>query len=751
MLHRRPQFDLPCPQDPEGAARATYPVERLQPMSSRNEITVCVDSVDRTSGSGPEDCFVPVSVGDAQRKTFQMSLVTLELPHSQKNVESSRNRIYFDEGIRFEPGQATMEFTDLDTGLTYLLELPPYDNPIVAVSGPTVIDANTVQYQIRTQYPTGLGALSSDNRLRARLVGTLGPVTLQDQLFGASQVTLDGTDPELFYLDLPSSLPPLSTVAPFGSVRFAFPSPDSLVRAANLVLADAGLSDPQLAFDPSTGQYSLVSSDANVRVSGSGLAGFLGFSSCQSFVLSGSKTIQAQGLPGHLMYLTLPEGNYGAQGLRDETAFQGSRLSFETCCGSTNTGSAFVFSDSCGTCHTVQIPAGRWTPDQLAFYIETQMNSLAGSAPDQPYRARFLDNPGSGTGRFAFFSTDGSTFGIEINPACQGATTTPDVASRLGLSQCNYRGSDAYRSDSDMAFTGNCSRYASLDWCMFHDASNRSYSFSLNASRPVNYQVQSVTGTQVLLTPSSSTDGAYYQVGDTVDFTDPNTGQVYSGTVIQTLDPSNPYNSYVPGSILVEMGQGAAAVAGLALCSQLSDPQARYFNLYANPNLPCAINPALLGLTRGSYRYGEGFDTLVPLFDSLPDGTPIPESLRPRRPTRQPASCSGSQVAPNVYPPYSSDASYDPSGFRYVLLYLVEPDQGGFQIIHGYKGDVKANLLAKVLVYPQIRVERIYPMHVNFSEPKAIQRIGLRFMNPDHTPYQLHGLEWSATFVLSVL
>jgi hypothetical protein len=69
-------------------------------------------------------------------------------------------------------------------------------------------------------------------------------------------------------------------------------------------------------------------------------------------------------------------------------------------------------------------------------------------------------------------------------------------------------------------------------------------------------------------------------------------------------------------------------------------------------------------------------------------------------------------------------------------------------ISHRCGSDVKSNLMAKVLVSPQIRLERGYPMSKSGSGVSYITQLKVSIYNPWHSLYNFHGRDFSLTLVL---
>jgi len=82
---------------------------------------------------------------------------------------------------------------------------------------------------------------------------------------------------------------------------------------------------------------------------------------------------------------------------------------------------------------------------------------------------------------------------------------------------------------------------------------------------------------------------------------------------------------------------------------------------------------------------------------------------------------------------------------KYVLVELLDPPGQSF-IEHAYDGSSKSHVLAKI-VFEGVS-QRLFPMRSVLSSGSNLTSATFRILNPDHSEYQLHGQEWSATVLL---
>ena len=82
----------------------------------------------------------------------------------------------------------------------------------------------------------------------------------------------------------------------------------------------------------------------------------------------------------------------------------------------------------------------------------------------------------------------------------------------------------------------------------------------------------------------------------------------------------------------------------------------------------------------------------------------------------------------------------------YLLLEISDPASSTL-IQHAWGEENNPNIFAKLIIYPEVKIERFYPMNNTFNGPKIITDLSFRIWNPWHTLYNFHGKSWSATLV----
>lgn len=91
-------------------------------------------------------------------------------------------------------------------------------------------------------------------------------------------------------------------------------------------------------------------------------------------------------------------------------------------------------------------------------------------------------------------------------------------------------------------------------------------------------------------------------------------------------------------------------------------------------------------------------------------------------------------------------------GPPFYLLLVIDIGQEHTALIrHANSVSAITNVLAKLILYPPVRVDRMFPMQITLPKATVLNTMRLTLLNPDHSPYRLHGRNWSATFVLNAL
>lgn len=657
-------------------------------------------------------------------------LSSLEIPLAQKTVESKWNNLYFDEGLDLI--SSTTEFLDItrfvisENGTMFTAQLPARFNPIIAVDTATIPGATV----FTTSYP---------HRLELREKFTWGePMQLiSTPLTDPAFTNLTTTDALTILSDTTFQLDTTATYTAFGDffgyvLSPTIPSPEYL---ATLVQAAIDLEIPghwRIMFSRQTGKFTicyvgLVCDVENITpvqivIPGSGsLPSIMGFGDFPITIpLQGYRQVNANtnlildtnnyinnlsdDNAGCLIalncyrcktWISVDPGNYNTgESLASNLALQWNRFFFDSACNNAADPVNFVFSNHEGTCFDITITPGMYTPETIAEFLETQMNATDTSSTT--YTVTW-DNT---TGQLVF-SAD-AMFGLEFGDLDVNSTSLP---ARFGFKPVCYRSGTRYA--STMPFQtptkGCCStnipdRFISFVYMPVVSSTNQSVSIQKCKTR---CQIATVTDSGNSLVTFVTTFAHGYQPNDMVEVTVTSTGDVFLLRVLSVPD----FQTFVADA-------GSAPFTGFA-----SEPVTVCFggnvvgNLYfsADCNLENQFPGRLLGFLAEEYLWNVNFPTV-----------------------------------------WESVTCWELSFPNYLLFEIQQP-YGATRNEHEWDSDNLSSILGKIILYPQYRMERLFPMNMYLPDLRILKQIRVRLLNPDHTLYQLHGCEWSWTLGLNVI
>ena len=679
----------------------------------------------------------------------QISLGSLELPLAQYNIESDWNTLHFDEGIDLyvmnPSDESIVQFVINENGTPIVAQLPPRMNPIIDVSpaGPT----NSAVFT--TQYPHCLALRGFfDWGEPMKIINT--PLNTTTTPLGVNQLTtsnsnlaiISDTKFQLTWTGAPLTFTTLTGI--FGYVTTpSIPSPEYLAELVTLALDLIVPGHWKITYDTCTGKYKLcwvgpqcdvreVSPAVLVAMGNNSLAHVMGFG-CANVVIplpevdpvqlkfekprevpSVSKNcIQSIECSPCRSQIEIDPGNYTPDGLMGNISRQLNRFYFDPGCNYTASPYVLYYSNQCGTCSTLTIPFGMYSPDSLASFLTTGLST--GPSPIPGIKVTWDIN----TGQFTFSAT--SDFGLEFD-----ANLTPnnaELAYRLGFYPISYRNNNTYTSITPF--------YLPTKGCCGTSIPDRHLSYTyapmpqsmLNNQKRFMIEVSKTRSIQTILAPVDNGNGTMtvttqvnpgpiyiahgFQVLDVVEFTVWNSGNfaTYELTVVQVND----YKSFTVdlGSIPSSIFTPFPVAPNNYLCMRLSN--AITTNLYFS----CLNNNVLartLGFNECDYLWS------------------------PSNPT--------TWIAPAMY-----CLDYP----NYVLVELTQPI-GATHNMHAWntspdRTDTLTTILAKVILYPQFRMERSFPFHMTIPDLRIINRVQIRILNPDHSLYKLHNRDWSFTLV----
>lgn len=636
-----------------------------------------------------------------QLPALQLNLASIELPLAQYTIESAWNRLYFTEGLRLianDLSDATIrEFVVQVNGINYTVTLPLYLNPIVAVNVSTPADPI-----FTTQFEHGLELADLWSWSPVQLISTPLGVPNNNLSDNPALTILSPTEFQLTGVGG-------AYVAPSGVFGYVFapaiPSPTNLATLITEGLLAQSL-DMTVTYDTATGFFTITEKTSPndimyvVTLSKNSLSVIMGFSSgtgmvplvSQTYPRSSCVTVRAVGGYGYQCYsrIEIPIGSYSAEGLRQQMAFEWNRFYFEVA-------GTFVFANQIGDILSITIPVGLYTPHTLAAFIEAEMNNGLG-----PLSTTYTVVYDEANGQFCFSNTNLTAFSLEFN-----ATPADTVHPRLGFQTTCYRGSTTYCSTETVYVpsVSCCGGVANVNCENATRYTSYIYEPTINVHKSTFCihvcNIPSIADAAAIVI--NSPGAGYATITTTVAH-----GYQCEDVVIIYVAPASFFTLRVTEVVTAFMFVvDMASVVGLADGAVGVSPASNVTsNLFFNSSLQNGIAPRMLGF-------------------------PMVDQLSP--------------------PPFCAPFAHDVAGPNHVLLVLAEP-KGTTHNNHTFGTSNLQNVLAKIILYPQLRMERILSYTMYLPALEKLTKLGFSLLNPDHTPYQLHGKEWSCsvTFVAAI-
>lgn len=670
----------------------------------------------------------------------QLQLASLEFPLAQYTVEEDGNRLYFDEGLDILVDDTSLlglsQFVISENGTQIIGQLPVSLNPIVDVDN-TAIN-NPI---FTTLYPHALALRTSYNWGEdMQLISTL--LTGEDTHLNSDNAKLVILDDYTFQLVGVAAVAYTSISGIYGYVNApTIPSPEILAQLVTDALQLEAPNHWSVTFNVETGKFMLKWLGSGCAAdnitpailvldcTNNNLGTLMGFGNVsieiplpepemgrnKSFDANTSLSILRQqqdvglepitdlyALEALYCYLCkssieIAPGNYDASGLGVNLSLQLNRFYFEPGCNAAlpPTSYTFVFSTACGECKTIALPVGKYTPETLASYLEIQMNL----AHPNNYIVTF----DLATGTFTFSGTN--PFGLEFNQV------TGNIYDRLGFLPVCYRNTNTYTSPRPFAVAtkGCCnipSRYTSYLYTPLILSNERKYNIQVCKPRCWN-EVVAVNNGDGTATLATSTDGVGvahgYQPNDVIHVTN------FAGTVYQFRVLSNAeYNLLTIDLGSVPFTEISGGNSPFCTCLEGLIVGNLYFS-ECNQMIE-QLPSRLLGFEQEDIMWEVGFNG------------------------------------------YTSTVLFNLDWPSYVLLALDEPASGSTNNWAAWKNNIRSKILTKILLYPQIRIEKHIPSEMTFGGDgvKGLNHLKFVFLNPDLTLYKLHGKNWSASITFMV-
>lgn len=692
-------------------------------LDSHNRVQDCKDPENPTN-----DITIPTNMGRTRLPVTQMYLGSLELKLEQYLIERKWNRLYFNEGIALSVNTVAdlplREFTVNVNGTPFTAVIPMWLNPISSA----VFNGSTVV--ITTQFEHGLENSNAWNWGQGvRLIST-------DQT-DPTLVQLNSTNPNFSIIDdfrfqitnfvgatLTGTLP--------GFVHApVIPSPRHLANVITFALNGVIPDGFQVTYDTDTSLFSIrttltkgqtcrtltgtITTDTVQLVipSSNSLPSLMGFgygtitlpttstdcspserpdTKCDPFTFTGQFGYQCNS------FIDITPGNYGAADLASQLYLQFNRFFFDPGCDADPANrNNFVFSDPSGTCIVIPIEYGLYTPDTFAEYLQDQMdaNDTTGNTYTvtwDPDRCTFI------------FSSD-NTFGLEF------ANANDSSALRLGFSAVNMRGKTQYESNTSFCTplkqccgTNIPTKFTSYVYSPTINTSTRRFTIFVDKVRVLDTDVADIGGStqkRLTVTVGGNPVAHGYQPDDVIIFIDTGGGgDTFELRVTNVVDAFT--FDVEPGSTGLTGGASGSSQLSGVVASNLILSQSQL------PQITNQLPPRILGFHPSDVLYQSG-----------------------------------------VTPPFTAPYNYDVDAPSYVLVEVDVP-KGATHNNHAWNNDNKDKIFAKVILYPQFRFERIYPMNMYLPQVERISELKMRILNPDHTLYQFHGRDWSATICFRV-
>jgi len=661
-------------------------------MSIGQEYTVCFNTANRNQVVYPEPNNFELNLFSSSSSSgippaVQMYLGSVELPTTQWTVEPSWQTISFDQGISTAINGVGEEenalFTFSVNGTVVQAAVPPTLNPTTAI-----VPGAPNEVTITTQYPHGLASRSG-----------WSPITLEGTSLTDESVKNLNTNPTLTIINdttfMLTNLPaPLMGTS--GYVLATPPSPTELAAGLTAAITDALAT----AF-PTVAIIASVSYDANTNL----------FTLSVDTGDASALVMLAHGVPSLPNLMGFPL-NSMLQSVSGTTAL-------------TTTGN---YSDSL-CLSTLTLRPGNYTAQEFAAEFERAWNpfvfngGVAANPADRPVFA-FTNATGASFtfpieyGTYtpdsfaAFLATEMNTADpsqtysvtyMAANQTLQLTSTlpfglpfddpavTPSLVSRMGFEAVYYSGSAGYTSMSLGYAPSTCSSVPAFrngNLRVLINETTSSYVFQFSGSGCQTGTV-AVVGTQGTVGPLPQAHGL--MVGNFVTLSTTTTS-----TTLPVVAVPDPF------TITVDLF-GSAIMNGDMVTVCNSATQQGSLNLYL------ASNPMLAEVM--------GF----------------------------PATSVFSESDGVLEAPYC----WNLNGPAYLLWVIGEPSGSTF-IQHYWraKDDNKVDIFAKLILRNNTySIERLYPMQQVMQGNKKVTKLRMMMCNPDHSPYNFHGKNWSGTLV----
>jgi hypothetical protein len=742
--------------------------------SSTKEFVWCMDTMNKSSHHPPmdpnnptNDVVVPLNMTINRITVESIELATLELPRAQRLIETQWNRFFVCDSIHFQtPEMQEHVLFNLMVrigGVDFQAFVPNALNPIVHVD-----NSDPLMAVVTTKYPhllqthvtywdwgEDLEILADDDVIPVSSNGVLleGVTILSPTTFSIVGHVPSGY---LQYPDIPSPAYLATMLC-------------KELNASCYKIADAF----NVTFDLEKGVFCLAISrhaevilrDAVLVVSNVlSLSHYLGFGSSSSNLTFAKQTkpfyIYATEAPRPVSFVEVSPGNYTSVDLATEINYQFNKMYFEPIVGESTEQYRLQFGTNFGEIKTVYIPPGLYNPVTLAATLTNQFETVwpEGNIITEWHLEDHV---------FSISSLNHHNFSLE----CQPSSST-NIANRLGFEPIRYTTDTLYVSDTPVEVfwyydSQNKVRYQS-SLCTT-TVNQKALKFSYNLSRPLGlsnlWTSCELKGTQAMISNKERAHG--FQVGDIVNLNNKNVSGrfpvvlVSSGTEF-VLDIGN--SSFTKNTLNLNGLMFSAGLTSTSVVVGYNFPELALLDIVVFKGYPgkvIIIDPAQTTIEFSPNELPPEYkDRTFTITDFLLEPLNVYSNVVPKLNLMFSYKVCGLKSSILGFPAldllwsgtdtYSSPFTYRLEAASYVLVQLMDPI-GSARIEHYYKGDNKSNLLGKIVILPHPWLDRFYPMKSTFCTEIRLEQVHLRLLNPDHTLYQLHGHEWSATFRLNTI
>ncbi len=713
--------------------------------------TFCVQTRDAEFRNDSEMTF-KLKIDDPRAKAVKIALSSLEFPMTQYTIEEDWNRFYFSEGISFNENTFSTKIKVKlgEEGLLsdHFFDMPIRLNPIKswAILGDTAV--------ITCKFPHGLHLLKNIEWGDVEILcSPFGRTSIHNELKDGN---LELISPTKFKISIKSNNLEIGTVLDEPNAGYLFippiPSPYHFCNIMNAASSIIGMPVVlTFSYNKTENRISVNvfcgKEDATIFIEESFLSKYIGIfvtekkldyrktTSIPTDVFSGWDYVELEPgwySPSHRSYCT---GQPLRLSQEVESAFN--RLYFplpERIPSGHITSHFLVFTDPCGHSHTCPVPCGRYTPELLCEYLETEMTKLALKTTEGvEFNVEHVDD------RFKIsceIKEDGkmspAPFSLMFNHNMQFDP------SKLGFSPQPLIGLDSYTADMRTHFPNtrpDRQRKASLNIYRISEISHQK-KMRIHASTPpvLTGLIMGYNNKNCTLSLRTYLGQLPYSHGYTKD----DVVKLASSKEVEIYDYDSEENTWKeakaePCSLAPKFGRTAVVVGiqkdqKLDMCTivlklrktpQLSSCIGKVLQIHSfiQPfnmcfTLPKSIKPDILGFKRGCLLWG------------------IDGSI---------------QSGDMMIPPYQGPHCHNLDHTDYVIMMM---DQAKSTNLQHTSGEINKNIFAKIVLYPLAREVGMMPKDASLVGSSNLTNFTIRFLNPDFTPYHFHGAEFSFSLTL---